>query len=427
VIKYLLGNVLDVLQYEPGQVKYDVKNLLDSQYMKTSEIAALFKNCKNKHMQSNINTLVIPLIENIQAFNESKEGSLQWKQHIAFAWIYLGLFRLNLLVPSSPIDPGRRPAAKVEQLNSFLQQISSSLLSYCLHFGLSFGDFSPDNEGTRELFDLAEVASKKKANQERKIIERPSTAPPFQDLFREIHHFCKTVANTSSVLALVDLVRNESKGSDFRSQEVNWQCSASSFCSRLSSVYPMYEDVTIPCINEIRSIQCGLRELALNQAASPQACLIAKTQDDLLQYPFRNCNISYSLSEDCYPKVLKSLLIRFGINEGSTRKQDTGLIHQSYQLASLMRLQMDQMINHRKRISGHDLDLANALFSSLAQLPEDALALNTKAKANADLNEEERDEKEFREYFPNHGAEFERIVASALEADSDEELDEPWK
>ena len=322
------------------------------------------------------------------------------------------------MVPSSPIDPGRKPAAKVEQLEWFLKEINSNLLSHSLHFGLSYGDFSPDSQSTRQLFSLADVASRKRANQEKKIIERPSNAPLFHDLFREIHRFCKTVANADSVLALADSIENaNSGGSNCRSQEVNWQCSAAAFCSRLSTVYSTYEDITIPCINEIRAIQRGLRGLALNQAESPHTFFIVKTQDELLTYPFGNHRFAQKLTKETYSTALRELFFRSGVDEGKVGKQDSEAIHRSIQLAALMRLQLDLMMHQRNLVSGGDLDEVSSIFSSLAHLQDLASTEKDKASSDAVLSEDDKDEKELRECFPNHGVEFERIVASTFDDD----------
>ena len=421
MIKYLLGSVFDAFDIA-GHNHLRIKNLLKSNSSKTADIVAVFDDCKNKSIQVHLSMLIVPLIESIHAINECQEGSLLWKSHLDHAWVFLGLLRLNLLVPSSPIDPGRKPAAKVEQLDWYLQEIGSSLLSYSLHFGLSYGDFAPDMHTTRHLRALSDITSKKRATQEKKIIERPLKAPAFHDLFRELHHFCKTVANTSSVLALVKSIEEGSGGSSFRSQEINWQCSATSFCTRLTSVYSMYEDVTIPCINEIRAIQRGLRGLALNQPVSTQTSLVVKMQDELLKYPLGSNISAHNLTKDCYSQVLKEIKLRFGAGEGKRSKQDTGIIHQSIQLAALMRVQIDQKMSHLTHVSGCNLKEANSLFSSLAHL-SDVAPKDDNAKPTKVMTEEDKEEKEFREYFPDHGAEFHRIITLLEDDDNDEELD----
>ncbi len=418
-IKYLFWCVFDVFHEMFGDVHIDLKNILESQFIETVDIEAAFKKCENMSIRS-ITGSAITLIENIHGMNKSSIGGYMWKRYAARAWIYLGLIRLQLLKPSAPIDPGQKPATKVNELDWFLQDIRTSLLSYSLHYGLSRGEFAPDVESTKRLFALLDVASKKRLNQENKIIERPLLAPPYHDLFREIHHFCKTVVSPSIIQGLIDSIESDCGESCYRSYEINWQCSASSFCTRLTAVYSMYEDITIPCINEIRAIQRGLRELALAyKDECPQARLLTKAQDELLKYPLGNIRVACRLTEECYSSVLNELLERSGVDVEKGKKHDTTLIHRSIQLATLMRLQIAQLTNCHSEVSGGILNEVNSLFSSLAQLPE-TVEYDGLSSSNRESSEFEKEEKEFREYFPDHGAEFERIVASSADGMSEE-------
>jgi hypothetical protein len=223
---------------------------------------------------------------------------------LAQAWIYIGLFRLHLLIPSSPIDPGRKPAAKVEQLDWIIKDVSSNILSHSLQSGVSNGDFGPESPVTRLLRDQRAKYSKKRSSQEKKIIERPPNSPPFHDLYRELHHFCKTVAGIDGVTNIAKLIEGSDE-SCFRSQETNWQCSAASFCNRLFTVYAMYMDVTLPCINEIKSIQRGLRELALSRTEFFHSAPLIQAQDSFLMYPFTHEDFATQLTEESWEERSK--------------------------------------------------------------------------------------------------------------------------
>ena len=413
IIRYLALNVLGAFQEEFGVT--NVAHLLSND---VSELVAIFSKCQNKIVREHIMKLAVPLIENLKALESSDMGNSLWRRHSAHAWIHIGLLRLHLMIPSSPIDPGRKPAEKVEQLNLFLDDVSSKLSSHSLHFGMTSGDFAPDTSATKQLFTLAEQASKKKAGQQKKIIERPPNSPPFQELFREIHNFCRTVASTSNVLSLADAVENQPNS---RSQEINWQYSAAAFSDRLSSVYSMYEDITIPCLNEIRSIQHGLRELALNCDDSFRAGAIVKMQDALLTYPIVNKSFPHHLTNQSYVDVVKELSNRFGVD--GCAKQDVGAILRSLELATLMRLQVGSRMNRQNKLHGETLDQVNSMFASLAQSAGiDSISTDTTGNGT----DEDQEEKELREYFPDHGAEFQRIVAKSeeeYEDESDEEED----
>jgi midasin (ATPase involved in ribosome maturation) len=411
IIRYLALSVLGAFQEEFG-----IPNIVDLLSSNASELVAIFSKCQNKIIREHIIKLAVPLVQALQALEASEEGGLSWRRHLAHAWIHIGLLRLHLLIPSSPIDPGRKPAEKVEQLNWFLDDVTSKLSSYSLHFGMTCGDFAPDTAATKQLFTFAEHASKKKGGQQKKIIERPSNSPPFQELFREIHHFCRTVASTNNVLSLADAIENQSNS---RSQEINWQYSAAAFSDRLSSVYSMYEDITIPCLIEIRSIQRGLRELALNYDVSSKAGAIVEMQDALLTYPIVNTSFSHHLTNQSYSDVVKELSHRFGID--GCAKQDVGAILRSLELATLMRLQLGSKTNRQNKLHGETLDQVNSMFASLAQSA--GIENVSTSIADKDANEDQ-EEKELREYFPDHGAEFQRIIARLEEDEDGDESDE---
>ena len=424
VIKYLLGNVFSVFQDVFQGENIDITKLLNSPPSNSSDVAVVLKSCQHNAFQTHFSKLMIPLVETLQLLNVTKEGSLLWKRSVSRAWIYVGLLRLHLVIPSSPIDPGRKPAAKVEQLNWFLGNLSSNLRSYSLHFGLSSGEFNPDSSMTKKLVAQGEIASRKRISQEKKIIERPSNASPFLDLFREIHHFCKTVATVDNVLALADLIENPCPETSFRSQEVNWQCSATAFCNRLSTFYSMYEDVTIPCMNEIRILQRGLRELALSNVESSQFYPVVQTQDKLLEYPFRNNVFSPNITEESLSNVLRDMLLQFGVNKGNGAKHDTAMIHQSYLLATLVRLQLYLKMHNLTNVNSSILGDLNVMFSSLANssrfdTEEDK---RTQSEGHTTVDESEQNEKVLREYFPDHGAEFERIIRAVDDDDEDTDM-----
>ncbi|KAK1736592.1 midasin [Skeletonema marinoi] len=353
IIRYLALNVLGAFQEEFRVT--DIVHLLSNG---ASELVAIFGKCQTKSF-----------------VNTSSSLQCHWKE-----------------------AGGKGGSAKL-----VLDDVSSKLSSYSLHFA------------TKQLFTLAEQASKKKAGQQKKIIERPSNSPPFQELFREMHHFCRTVASTNNVLSLADAIENQPNS---RSQEINWQYSAAAFSDRLSSVYSMYEDITIPCLSEIRSIQRGLRELALNYDVSSRAGAIVKMQDALLSYPIVNKSFSHHLTNQSYAEVVKELSHRFGID--GCAKQDVGAILRSIELATLMRLQVGSKMNRQNKLHGETLDQVNAMFASLAQSTGIESFTADTADKDAIVDQEE---KELREYFPDHGAEFQRIVAK-LEHEEDESDEE---
>ena len=373
-------------------------------------------------LESNIgeklNEVVMLLVEKIQLLNVTDYRSMSYRKYQAQAWVYIGLLRLNLLLPSSPIDPGRKPATKAEQLRCVISDMSTNLLSASLHSGLSNGDFAPDIPISRLLLNLREIYLKKQLRQQKKIIERPPHSPSFYDLYRELHHFCKT-SSVEKVSSLVKIVETSSE-SNYRSQETNWQCSAAAFCNRLLAVYSMYEDVTIPCINEIQSIQRGLRELSLVRSPSSHSRSIIQAQNSLLVYPFTHHDYSNQLTEESTLNGFDELLLQFGLTGRAGSKIAIADIVRSCHLASLFRVHLASSLDHtRSCLSSEDFRSATgSLFFLAVASTNSSEEAPSEGNAHVHESEEEREERELREYFPDHCAEFQRII-TRLDEDED--------
>lgn len=413
LIRFLLEAVLE---------SFFENDVPDVMAISRETIADAFQaSCENKFLKQHGTELIVPLVRHLKSSEAANKDTAEWRRHIAHAWVYLGVLRLNLLLPSSPIDPGRRPAAKVEELSRVIGVIGSDLLSHNLHWGLAFGDFDPDNIATQQLNTLASLKSTKRARQQKKIVERPSDAPPFQDLFRELHHFNRTVASLPGISSMLESFdRGERKDARFR--EVNWQCSASAFCSRLSTVYRMYEDVTIPCINEIRSIQRGLRALSVHQLESADAKFVIKFQDELLTYPSLVSSVKVQqLSKEIIKRTEEDLVDRYQSGRVPA-KTDRLASERELQVAILNRLH-SRIFARQGDLSSQDTDAVGTILDTLCACSRLSQDENTPAKDSSSnpMSEEERDENEMLEYFPNHGEEFDQIVASTLDEDDDDD------
>ena len=369
-----------------------------------------------------LNIVAGQLVEKIQLLNVTSKNTSLYRNYLAQAWIYCGVFRLQLLVPSSPIDPGRKPAAKVEQLDFVISDISSNILSMSLHTGLSGGDFNPNSPMVKSLCDEKSVYVKKRSHQKKKITERPPSSPSFYDLYREIHNFCKTVT-VEKVTSMIKLIET-STNSNFGSHETNWQCSAASFCNRLSTTYSMYEDVTIPCMNEIRSIQRGFRELSLCHAQSYHSESIVQIQNSLLTYPSTNKDLLDQIEVDTMGKSFDKLLLQFGLSGRNGAKSEITSIVRSCHIASLFRLHLRTSLEKSHAgITSVDFQSVTSSLSMIANSSEVHSGLLEKDGITPHESEAEREERELREYFPDHSAEFQRIITRLEEYEEDQNDD----
>ena len=149
---------------------------------------------------------------------------------------------MNLLVPSSPLDPGRKPVAKVIELDRRFGTLQGKIVAMRLDSLFVRGNPTPDDPIYRRLLKEAKQTKDKRVNQERKKVGRISSAPPFIDLFRESQRFLQTTVAPKGVPALVraimEAAQDERKIPAARNREYNWQVTSSSFCSRFSPISP---------------------------------------------------------------------------------------------------------------------------------------------------------------------------------------------
>mmetsp|Transcript_7732 Transcript_7732/g.11302 ORF Transcript_7732/g.11302 Transcript_7732/m.11302 type:complete len:2232 (-) Transcript_7732:121-6816(-) len=330
------------------------------------------------------------------------------------------------------MDPGKKPAAKVSQLDDYLLDLGCNLWAIRLQSGFDKGDFSPHHSQSRQLITEAEEVSKKRMKQDKKKVERPVKAPPFLSLFRESHTFASKNASVDKVLDLVDSIQNAKNNEEqaplARSKEINWQSSSGVFCNRLLSHYVAYEDVAVPIANSVRNIQYGLRELC-------RICMIKRTthadkivqmQDSLLQYPIGNLFETYPTND--IGATLRSVWDEAKakpISLHSPAKQSSKRCQLALLLSSLARMDVQQRACRKKAdcklIEAFDRIVMSVLMLydgtneiSPHQTPENRNIILHKSEA-----EDERSERLFREQFPDHAKEFCEIVESIEYADDD--------
>ena len=376
--------------------------------------------CTNEKFKS-----VAPLVLNqfVAALREAKQKTSD--EAIALLSIYVGLISFHLLIPSSPLDPGTKPAAKVLEWESHIQNLSSRLISIRMESGLSNGDFYPMTQTVVTLLEEATHAKKKMINQDKKMVKRPLNVPTFRQLYRETLHFSKTIASIQSVDGLVNALSSQSIiDSKHFSAENNWQCSASAFFNKIIANYGCYEDVTHPFLASLGMIQQGLRNYSYHklQIRNLSNYGILKIQDILLKYP----NTSYD--EEISFKAIGIISAAFEshhlmrIDEAQMKKIAKKTMY-SFLMATLSHLiimKSAYIVNQFDSIRS-----AAWLFGSISRAwasaaEKNAIDINTSTKEES---EEEKNERELREQFPDHGKAFNKIIETVEAEAAGEEID----
>jgi len=345
--------------------------------------------------------LLFPLLKSLHRAWQEDTVTTEYDRQCSLASIYLGLLRLNLLTPCSPLDPGRAPLAKVSLITKQLLDIQSRLVATRLHSGFVDGNFSPETSETRSLIERTENLSKKRTSQQKKVVERTESAPPFSELFRETREFLTTASGNDTVLEMIENLSTRTvdkvKGSIERRAE-NWQRTAAAFCRRLSNDFSAYEDVTTSIIDSVRMIQDGLFDLNHQRMGidEKQEQLKGIFFDELHKYPIPQGTYSIKVLQgatcirnfESKPECVKTLSIAM-LARLLLKKQVVGLNEEEMALSSRL-------------FTG----LTNS-FDGFVGAEEDAGSL------------EEIKEKAFREQFPDH-----RKAFNDLFKDASVELDE---
>ena len=436
VLLYQFVNIIEALSQEfrsPDTARNLILLVLfpencESSVSFESEIKLLLNDCTNACFNNVIEILVLPLLNILCPSLSSRLTKWSKEQDYILAWVYLGLLQLNLLLPSAPLDPARKPAAKVTQWEEYLKNLGSQLVAFRWDTRQACGDDASTDPTALDLLDKAERASAKKLVQGKKVVERPSNSPPFIQLFRDLHSFAKTTANISKVLDLAMSLGEASSDDVTFSKEMNWQDTTCAFLSRVSKHYSVYEDVTIPYINAVRNIQWGLRELAAEKKARSNCRSNddASTLRNLLSFPIDSC------FGDCMGA--NSLCSALSLSERNERDNKVHEKKNTVLFASIARLEM--FVRYKGKFDKQSRLLAQDFFNfiveswrrnehdtdALKQVPENGEDI-FREKIDGNKQEESEEEAELRllrEQFPDHASEFNKIIEEAEDPHTNE-------
>uniref|UniRef100_A0A7S3VEM6 Midasin n=1 Tax=Chaetoceros debilis TaxID=122233 RepID=A0A7S3VEM6_9STRA len=379
--------------------------------------------CNHQIVSKLSRKVLIPLLS---LLNDSKMGSSQ--DLLSLATIYLGILRFHLALPASPLDPGEKPAAKVAQWDHYLHYVGSKLLTIRMENGLLTGNFEPKNEEVEQVMEDLNYGYRKRGKQEKKRVERPLDARPFYDLFREVHHFANTVASPEKILELVEEMSKaealDENSSSYKQKEVNWQSTAVSFLNNMLMKYPYHEDVTSPIIASIAMIQHGLRSIFHFKMSQQKSILksSAQLQDQLLRYP------NVKLYVEPNDTTLQDISTSFSFtDEIKSEIAQPDKMRKNCQFSVLLSLLANTSLLKGRNIVTEDrcTEISSWAFKSIVEAWSAASLGST--DINLDETEEEKLERQFREMFPDHAKDFNKII-QAIEArefggDNDDMID----
>ena len=258
---YLLRNIVEAMKDSvPENRASTLLSLFDDSSLFSGESRELFlsltASSSNKTIKRLTNHVMKPLLSYIQKSWEKRNLACQRKDN-AMVDIFLGLLRFHASLPTSIIDPGRRPVAKVSLFESQKDLLETQLAADAAYGIMTTGTVNKNLSLENEINQLeANIAAQKS-----KIIRRGDTGVPFAELYREFHDFSNSFLDAEKISSLAELLYGQ-KDLDLSVQKAHSLLQSwSSFCSRCRMTYPVFEDVLLPLTSSLSMIGKGLKSL----------------------------------------------------------------------------------------------------------------------------------------------------------------------
>ena len=356
--------------------------------------------CKDVRFSGLLETVIRPLLEIV-------DGEGMGEEKVAESWVYLGLLNLHLSLPSTPLDPALKPAAK-----------AASILSKLKHLGVK-GEVKRWLEvvenGGGEEFELEgwERSKGKLERQKKKVVCRLGGGAGFKGLYYESWSYARSLGSVDTVISVLRGSQNEE----------NWQEATSEFLERLKDGYEGYEDMAGVEVG----VGCIRKGLRLRRAGG------SNTEDEvggkareitkiLLEYPYNftkdwHEELGGIVSEACMKELGKEVgaFMKKRRMGGSTAKQTLG-VQMSVLFAVLCRASLMVRVNNSLP------SVVTACFGNIvsAWIEAERLRKEEEEEEGKEEGEEEREERLLREQFPDFSKEYMDIVHKM------ERRDEEW-
>ncbi|CAM9198222.1 unnamed protein product [Discosporangium mesarthrocarpum] len=287
--------------------------------------------CGDDRLRGQVDMLLLPAVRALRHAVQERENADSRRAAVGLGLALVGTLRLQLLLPSTPVDPGVRPALQRRSLQARLLEERRELT--IRKWALRMDGAEDCSEELRTLLATAFREEKQCAELEAAAVQRPEDSPIFSSLFRELHSYGggvgspKRVASIAESLAsaVPDLPSIDLLGISHTSrrdtvpravqEEQTWQSASAAFVDRLREKFWHYRDLTVGICEATEMTRMGLRLLASCVAdesrgdALPRkggtgvpACsrpveVLGAIQEELLVYPYTSKSLfcgSYS-------------------------------------------------------------------------------------------------------------------------------------
>ena len=247
-----------------------------------------------------LTTCLYPILD-VLANEELRMKPLENVPQIGRSWMLVGLLRLYLVLPQTPVDPATKSAVKAQLLSVETQLKKIQMHATHLQAVLSGKPHVTTHMASTAV--LVRTVEQQVTELSARAVQRPVDAPHFEEVFAELRGACDGLANIDRILALdsrtteayaelqqscrswVEATKHVGshgrKGTKEHSvniekarvaaavafdaltvcarEELGWQGSVSAFIERCGTQFSMYEDVTSPVIAAMHNLSSGVR------------------------------------------------------------------------------------------------------------------------------------------------------------------------
>lgn len=267
--------------------EYNAKLLADEDLSGiASRISAIFPSSNDERFAKLSKALLVPCLEVTTKKRQHEAHSTHGRVLLGRAWLHLGLFRLNLLVPAHPVDPTAKFAVHKSYLEELVADLNCEIEARQRIEKVFSGKETNDKiskliqERNKLIQEAKEVADK--------VTFR--TAPTqFEAMYREVSGFCTNFAELdklSDMIARMDPDHAKDDWHSVISQESMWQDHSAYFIRTVNEKHAQFRDVLHPILISIYQVKHGLRIIAdaanhlkLNQSLASRVKTVAGAMD----------------------------------------------------------------------------------------------------------------------------------------------------
>lgn len=267
--------------FYPSRIKEQIKSIRAN--LDVIDLANVFKSlkdlnlhstCLNRQLGEMFEKCLSPLLNtlSIAQFHVVLQENIVL---MARCWIMIGILRVYLSLPSTPVDPAVVSGIKADlfchRMNSL--EVRSEARERLVDMAGGFASISNRDEEEKNLL-------KSKVNKlETRRIQRPTDAEPFTTVFSDLHNSITTIVDMDRLITLADnisdsyeTITKQSTGVSQRKkvydqlimyvkEELNWQGLAGNFIDKTREKMSDFEDILSPIVASLHNISVGLRLL----------------------------------------------------------------------------------------------------------------------------------------------------------------------